>query len=1840
MKGLTTRSRCHLTATLLLSLLGCEGWPPSTSSPDLGPPPPDAAAPPQGTPLLAAGAPAPEARLQPPLTPELFLDAPPATFGVLAALPRGEVAGFVRPTIVFERPVQRRDDPADTVALIRPPLKGRWRWLSSTTAEFISAAPLPWSSRFIVHVPSGRRALDGGVMETDYLFSFSTPRLKPLDGAPMGPGRVAEGLPLWPTLDVLLNQPPDPELFEQRVYLWDGQRRVPLDTRAMTPRRADADDRAVWLKLAPREALAPNTRYELVFDAGLGGLEGPLLTEAATRWALTTYAPLKVSWAGCQKPPCDPSEMAIQLSTPVTSEALARALSLSPPAQLEWPPLSPGAQPSATRWALRGHFTGETRYTLRLTGLVDVFGQKLPAYTNLFNTGPHPPKLRLIPRAPLFLPDEALSWPVEHSGLGALEVSLTRLEPRQLSRVGPNPRGKPLPVKWRKVDLQRATRAPALDALDLRPALSNPHSGLALIQARWREGEARGEIAEVVQISDLGLRLSRGPGEATAWVWDLMTGAPLPGVKVDLFADEGAPISASTDDEGLALLEGLPAQPLLAVAQVGERVAVVSTPAPPAPPLTRGALWLAQALYHPGERVHIRGLVWGEGEQKAASIVALGPSGATVGAWALTPSAAGGLQATLQLNEDAAEGPYRVELRYGEGAPLIAQARFDCARPRPQLMRLELGWAAGELKINARLKSLGRLLGWPVRWRLFARPLALEPRDGFRFGQPSDAAPQIVEGVLHLDAAGAAALKLSDVYQPPTDQPMALRFEVEAYDAERQLEQAHLNHRVYPASVYVGLRPPEGISAAGAPFEVALLPRAVQGVAAPLPEAKVTLRDETGAEIDACVAPAPGRCALTATHSGPHWLEATALDAAGHEGRTRSAIDLRPAPEGEAGAPLRVHLDQPSYRAGEEALVLVDAPEEGAELWLTVEGGRVIHQVRACLAARGGDDEAAEGEAPEGAAAETPEAPAEAPAEAPEGDAAADEAEPRGCADPQAPIAIPITEEMIPNARLKARLIPLSGAAPRGEIVLERALQVRPRDHQLLVKMARAPSPPVEDHADTLNVEITVMNPEGDGISSELSLWGVLAEREDEALMSARRAAFEAALYPANAGGGVEVSDLEIAPVAAPASPVGSPEQGAARAEIPAPRRVAIFKPLVRTDASGRATVEISPPPSLDGAPTTLLLFAVAHGAGRRLGEGTLSLPIDGLRGARPLAPVLARARDRFGAGIALRAPTADLITLSTEISGPARALADRSQQITLEPGVEQRALFPFHATGVGRAQLLFRRDEAVLAEIVLAIEPPGPLRQKILYGATTGRAETALRAEEGFHAGIGDLSLTLAASPLAVLSEEGVDLLEAPALYLEGLISRLVPLIVFPKIMEERARAGQLSRPLREIEEETLARLAALQRPDGGFAYWPGARQSHPWGTAYALWVLHQLDQGGALMPNIALDEAQAYLRAQLNAPDVNEAVKAFCVFVLSELGEGVNEPLNALRPRAEELPLFARAALALVENKRRARREVKALLDYAHTFAGRVRFTESEADAYADALHSNTRTTALILMALLKAEPEHSHARRMVDALLETRRLAVDLEPQDLAFTLLALRRYVATLPEQREGFTGIAELGERRLRVQLNDPLDALSERLPVGALGEGQLTFLVEGEGTLHYLARRRYSPLGPSEAAVNKGFTLQRWYTPKAERGRIFAARVGGEVAVHLRLTTNRPLRYVELIDPIPGGLRPIEASLQRGGEGAASRWYIPFDHVQLEQGELRLFAAYLPPGVYEYSYLCRAEVEGTFTAPSARGRALYAPEIYARAEGGLFWIHPPSAAAFSSTPAPSNDLPR
>ncbi|MEZ4475094.1 MAG: alpha-2-macroglobulin family protein [bacterium] len=688
------------------------------------------------------------------------------------------------------------------------------------------------------------------------------------------------------------------------------------------------------------------------------------------------------------------------------------------------------------------------------------------------------------------------------------------------------------------------------------------------------------------------------------------------------------------------------------------------------------------------------------------------------------------------------------------------------------------------------------------------------------------------------------------------------------------------------------------------------------------------------------------------------------------------------------------------------------------------------------------------------------------------------------------------------------------------------------------------------------------------------------------------------------------------------------------------------------TGPDGRTAVTGRLPDNL----TTFKLMAVAMDADDRAGSGESKVLVTKPLLARPALPRAVRAGDRFAAGVVVHAREATDpvdIQVSAEVEGAVQGLEALSRTLTIPPGQGVEIRFAFAAQDPGVALLRFKVTGGGHTDIVeapLPVRSPTRMETVATYGITEGESVEALAPPGGIRADQGDLSITLAGSALTGLGDAAEYLVEYPYGCLEQQSSRLVPFVALQQLLQQQEVPWLGGRQPAEVVATAIRAVAAMQRPDGGFGYWPDSERSHFWATAWATVAVHAAGAAGYPTAPVQLAKAAEYLKKGLDAPTgLGLEERAFALYTLARIGAPERGHARDLFGQRAGLALFGKAlltsALVAAGEDGRAHTVLDELLNAAQVTPAAVHFAEADGGTHAPLFSSDLRTTAMALQALLAVNPEHVYVGPVVRYLLDARKAGGGYRStQDAAWALLALADYARLSEPAQPDLQASVDLAGKNLAnhhfISAGQP--ALTTVVPTAELpaGESPLKFKAQGVGRLYYGARLRFAPkVMPTEPA-DDGLVVQRWYTAADGTERLRAVTEGTMVRVHLRVATHQERFYLAIEDPLPAGLEPVDPGLRtsarartapeaEGGglDGHVDPWFSPFNTVEMRDDRVLLFADHLPPGVYSYSYTARATTAGTFALPPARAEAMYRPEISGRSDGGTFWIHPAAELA-------------
>jgi uncharacterized protein YfaS (alpha-2-macroglobulin family) len=625
--------------------------------------------------------------------------------------------------------------------------------------------------------------------------------------------------------------------------------------------------------------------------------------------------------------------------------------------------------------------------------------------------------------------------------------------------------------------------------------------------------------------------------------------------------------------------------------------------------------------------------------------------------------------------------------------------------------------------------------------------------------------------------------------------------------------------------------------------------------------------------------------------------------------------------------------------------------------------------------------------------------------------------------------------------------------------------------------------------------------------------------------------------------------------------------------------------------------------------------------------QAEVGVLVDNLRGAAGTLDIAVTLHDADGA---------------LELLGQAKA-----KDIKLGAGEQIRVPFTIRALGIGSPQIEVRaslqpdQGSAIgdALRLPLPIEAERTLTDRVaVYGSLDddGAALLPFAIPADADPRFGGLSVSVGSTLLGGL-EDAVDyLVRYPYGCLEQTSSSLLPLIPLGRLAAQGYPLG-----IDDVDEYVdvgITRLRSMQRPGGGFSYWPGGGEPAPYASAYATWVLTRAAAAGYRVPDGMLTDAHAYLLNQVDAwvtgtgttPNVEADIEMTMILAtLAERGHTHAVALEQLYERRRRLPVFAQALLLLALNasdgqdarEPELRRELLSLVDEREAVA------KIETDAawtwYWD---TDTRSSAILLIAMLRSDPMHPLVSKLTRGLLESRRGGRWSNTQENAYALLALADYAAIYEADAPDFDGRVWLGNSMLTsvhvegraFDFKEGFTAMDELLGAGtgpSAADDSLILERAGLGRMYYRVGLEWASTATDKPAKAEGIRLAR--TLRSETGLVGedqAVNAGDLLALDIDIEVTSALDHVALEVPLPAGLEAINLELGKGTSamklyGSRGGWV---SHQELRRDRAVLFADHIEPGKYRTTVALRATTPGEYVMPAGHAHMMYYPEVYGR----------------------------
>ena len=1752
-------------------------------------------------------------------------------------------------------------DRSDIVFALEPEASGRVSWTSPTRAVFRPDGPLRSAHRYDVAVHGLVATLGGGTEPVKAQWSFETPRPTvslQADTARYGSGRTPTLVDADAGFTLRLSGAVARDALRDALVVTQDGAPAAFELRAL---ERDASAGHSW-RLEPVRPWPADATVEARVAPGLVTAEGPLPTSEETVETLRVR-PGVLSWVECEGSPgsgCMVGTFRVEFDAPLPMAA-AKKIRLSPrPDHLEVHRRirRRSGRRSFDSVSFDAAFEPGRTYTLAFEeGIRSLEGLPLvgPDERTVTFVGPDPelslegqgtqlsmhgPTLgveaRYVERATLTISTL--------SNAALAEVVATPTKTRSLPKHGVTSRVVSLDLTpegawgWNAQTLSLSTllgSATGAAFVDLRP------TARAAGKAGVRQGRG------LFQVTNLGVVLGTSPTGGFARVLTLDTAEPVEGATAQVFDTSTSPPTVEqrfgpSDADGIIrFATPLPADDVAVVVETDDdRVAIGIDDGGrggDGREYDVGVMMTDRPLYHPGERVRVMGWVAGSSpghptglkgsKPRSVEITLYDHRGAPLDDATVRTKPYGKFWATLDLPEAMSLGDVEVRAVLGGGRSRVLSRDISVREFRAPSYDVTLALENVDLAHGetAHLRAVARYLhGMPVPLAevsqqhecMAARFDPVGP-PGFRVARPAGHARRLDEPLVALERTSAhdAGRASFDVKTDTLSvgHPYRCRFTLHTTDAARQVLSTQASAWVHP-SHYLLVSTPTSRPTVGEQQTVRL--RTVLPSGEPVEGTRAVVRVVQGGRRHA--SREAGRCTVVLDERGQGVCRWTPRRPGRHTVAVTTTIDgvktshedvvsvVRRSPRRSAHD-VEVALPE-AASVGQSIDVVVTSPRPKASATVVeVQAGiREVHPV---------DVEAHRGR-----------------------------------------VALDVSDAWVPRGYVDTVVVsPSSKDRLPGVDVAHDDVRIG-WDSRALGVSVRSPS--AASPGDDIPIDLEVTDPAGEPVAdAHVSVWAV-----DEGVLVLRGWSFPDLAAKLAPGRGNEANYAEgyrdlVGPYVARDDPFeprrwdSGPRYGRGAGagfggkgkRLPRIRQASargdfqpspIFIGDVKTGPDGTARVRGVLPDNLTSFRIAAVATAEVAGTGAfvRAGRGEGRVRVTQEFAARLLLPRVLRPGDHTQLGVLVdnlggHAGNLDVAVELKGGRGTAHLGGGAKVSKRLE-GAQVRIPVSLHADEAGEfrvrvsARLVTDRGRVLQDSSVRPLEvrrERGVVREVATHGSMldTRAAAVALSVPPA-RAGTVEAHVDVYASLLRGYEGSARTLVEYPYGCLEQTSSRLLPLVALDGLADFDLGAGDVTAFIRT----GLRRLATMQTSSGGLAYWPGADHPHPYATAYAAWILSELERVGHPVEGALGERLARYLKDELRAlrlrprPSISEDVLA-TMFLLALASHDHDDPEAAegLVARLDRLPTFAKAALVLALHRRDP--DDPRLVVALDALRARVRIRDGVAATKAERLHfgdyfdSPVRTDAMTLLAFVRASPDDPLVEPLARGLTRVRDRGQLRNTQENAYALLAMA-----------GYTEVREAAEPNLDLRAwvgsEVVVDAGFRGRDLGTQHgwrrvEGEAATVVvqrEGQGRGYYRVGMRWMP----DTVVPEAHGIAITRALHDSRGPLKArSMVAGESGtLEVDLTTAARNRYVVVDIPLPAGLEPIDRSLGRGGGSKRTRGghgTLPYSHQELRDDRVLLFIDKLPAGTYHYRVPVRATHEGSYSMPPAHARAMYNPEV-------------------------------
>ena len=686
----------------------------------------------------------------------------------------------------------------------------------------------------------------------------------------------------------------------------------------------------------------------------------------------------------------------------------------------------------------------------------------------------------------------------------------------------------------------------------------------------------------------------------------------------------------------------------------------------------------------------------------------------------------------------------------------------------------------------------------------------------------------------------------------------------------------------------------------------------------------------------------------------------------------------------------------------------------------------------------------------------------------------------------------------------------------------------------------------------------------------------------------------------------------------------------------------AYWNPSLLTDEEGKTSVSFTLPDNL----TTFRIMAVAQTLESQFGRAESTFKVSKLLILQPALPRFARLGDKFKGGVVAHNHSSKKreVVLECKAKGILFLEEENFRRFSLNPEEGKEILFSFEVEKPGKAVLSFRAqmgEEADGLKITFPLKMPRPTETVALFEHTTESKEEKIRIPEEIYRSKSEIEFQGSSTALSGLKGCVDYLTNYPYLCLEQRLSSILPYIVAYDVILDFKLSKLEREEIQKHVRKTIKEIYNYQKSNGGFGFWPDSAHDSPFITCYAAFALAKAQKADYEVSTEKLYKVSQYLKYLIRGGLSKEGypystrswntIKAFALYNLALLNQAEPSYAEKLFQERSHLSLFGQTLLLKALNQSKGSPQaqntlLQELMNKIKVTPTKAHFEDDEGRRGGWIYSSNTRTTAFILQSMIEIGSDHSLLPVIARWLVEQRKAGHWSSTQENFFVFYALNDFYRLYEKIKPNFKVEVSLAGKLLLKEI------FKGRKGKAAKAEVSLTHFQpgktlplkiqkKGDGALYYSTRMIYAPR-QKLLARDEGFAVYK-KIQTLDGKPVDSVKAGSLVVISLQIVTPRESLFVVIDDPLPAGLEAVnpafvtgskeqQQKLEQFAQRRRTRWWQGFNHTEMHDDRVLLFADNLAPGIHTHRYLARALTFGTFHAPGMKAEEMYSPEVFGR----------------------------